>query len=222
MALHPPSTRQHIVDEVEAAGGVGNERARPTGAAESSEKRHVEVDVERGLPRRHRSTAERIERGLLEATEGRHRYPKLRTQNAQRFAGPESQPRGVLGERIDTHEGRGDVVHDVATLPVNDRAADAQAQRPLGFVWIERVLSTRAAGAKRARNEQHWTPLRVSSGEGVVLSEDRRARHRDEADSGSCASTESIDQTRQCVDVSPRLDDHHEARRSVERDERVL
>ena len=165
--------------------------------------------------------ADRIERGLLEASERCDRHAELRTQNAHRFAGHESQPRGVLGERVDTDEAGGDVVNDVAALPVKAGAADGQAQSPLGLAWIERVFGARLAGAKRARHEQHRAPLRISRRERVVLSEDRRARHRDEADSGSCASTEPIDQTRQRVEVSPRFDDHDEARRGVERNERI-
>ena len=101
VALHQPSNRQHIVHEIEPAGGVSDERPGTARAAESSEKRDVEVDVERRLPGRHRSIVDGVEPRLFEASERRDGHAELRRQDAERFPG-ESPSRAVFSASVST------------------------------------------------------------------------------------------------------------------------
>ena len=90
--------------------------------------------------------------------------PNSAPRMLERFVGRQSEPRGVLRERVDADEARGHVVNDVAALPVEPRATHRNAESPPGLLRIERVLGARLARAKRARDEQHrHAPARLAS-----------------------------------------------------------
>jgi len=180
---------EHGAQLLEAAARVGDERRRPTVATGASQQRHVEIDVVGRLPGRRHPVSIVIEPSRAGGAEDDDLASELRRENREHLGRRQTQPRDVLRDRIGPDRETLAIEENVAAVPEQAGAHDADREKTLRGPSIERARGALAGGPQGTRHEQDRTPAPVARRQGIVAREDGPEPDAEDPDRALTAET---------------------------------